>query len=203
MNGLIPFLWNTFTTHQTVCGQQECDFPILGRNRLLYREGSHESDYTNRMNSGVHRITMGWLRLVGCLNMSLDRESLFLSREWQKRPVKRDLHIGQKRHTNMSKDTCTYMSLDRESLFLSLSELAWECSRMEKSHSCWPRTVWCVVNMFRKNGMRPLIITNGTICYSILYFNSPALYIRLKCTYSVISVKLDWLPGNNKKCTID
>ena len=26
-----PFLWNMFTTHQTVCGQQECDFSILGR----------------------------------------------------------------------------------------------------------------------------------------------------------------------------
>jgi len=30
-NGLIPFLWNMFTTHQTVRGQQECDFSILGR----------------------------------------------------------------------------------------------------------------------------------------------------------------------------
>ena len=37
--------------------------------------------------------------------------------------------------------------------------------RMEKSHSCWPRTVWCVVNMFHKNGMRPWLISNGTICY--------------------------------------
>jgi len=71
---------------------------------------------------------------------------------------------------------------------------------MEKSHSGCPRTAWCVVNMFHKNGMSPLIITNGTtwICYSILYRNSPALYIRLKYMYSVISVKLDWLPGNTK-----
>jgi len=75
--------------------------------------------------------------------------------------------------------------------------------RMEKSHSCWPRMVWCVVNMFRKNGMRPLIIANGTICYSIVYCNSPALYTRLKFTYSVISVKLHWLPGNSKKWTIE
>jgi len=75
--------------------------------------------------------------------------------------------------------------------------------RMEKSHSCWPRTAWCVVNMFHKNGMRPLIITNGTICYSTLYCNSPWLYNRQKYVYSVISVKLDWLPGNSKKWTID
>jgi len=31
INGLIPFLWNMFTTHQTVRGQQQCDFSILGR----------------------------------------------------------------------------------------------------------------------------------------------------------------------------
>jgi len=49
--------------------------------------------------------------------------------------------------------------------------------RVEKSHSWWPRTVWCVVNMFQvhKNGMRPLIISNGTKCYSILYSDSPWL----------------------------
>jgi len=51
--------------------------------------------------------------------------------------------------------------------------------------------------------MRPLIMRNGTICYSILYCNSPGLYIRLKQMYSVISVKLDWLPGNTKKWTIE
>jgi len=62
---------------------------------------------------------------------------------------------------------------------------------------------WCVVNMFHENGMRPLIIANGTICCSILYCNSPRLYIRLKYLYPVISVKLDWLPGNSKKWTID
>jgi len=33
-------------------------------------------------------------------------------------------------------------------------------------HSCWPRMVWCVINIFQKNGM---IIANGTICYSNLY----------------------------------
>jgi len=46
------------------------------------------------------------------------------------------------------------------------------CPRMEKSNLI-ERTVWCVVNMFHKNGMRPLIITNGKKCYSILYCNSP------------------------------
>jgi len=33
INGLIPFLWNMFTTHQTFRGQQECDFSILVRSR--------------------------------------------------------------------------------------------------------------------------------------------------------------------------
>jgi len=46
-------------------------------------------------------------------------------------------------------------------------------------------------------------MANGTTCYSILYCNSPRLYIRLKNMYSVISVKLDWLPGNSKKWTIN
>jgi len=76
-------------------------------------------------------------------------------------------------------------------------------SKMEKSHSCWPRTVWCEVNMFYKNGMRPLMIPNGTKCYSILYCNSQWLYIRLKYMYSVISVIVDSLPGNTKKQGID
>ena len=71
--------------------------------------------------------------------------------------------------------------------------------KMEKSHSCWPRTVWCVVNMFHKNRMRSLIIATGRKCYSILYCNLPWLYIRLKCMYSVISVIVDSLPGNSKK----
>ena len=31
INGLIPFLWNIFTTHQAVRGQQKWDFSILGR----------------------------------------------------------------------------------------------------------------------------------------------------------------------------
>jgi len=75
--------------------------------------------------------------------------------------------------------------------------------RMEKLHSCWPRTAWCVLNMFHKNGMRPLIIPYGTICYIILYGNSPILYIKLKYMYSVISAKLHWLPGSSKKWTID
>jgi len=75
--------------------------------------------------------------------------------------------------------------------------------RMEKSHSCWPQTVWCVVDMFHKNGMRPLIIANGTKCYSISYCNSPWLYTRLKYTYSVLSVQIDSLPGNSKKWGID
>jgi len=92
-------------------------------------------------------------------------------------------------------------------LDLSKSTLHWghrlDRPRMEKSHCCWPRTAWCVVNMFHKNGMRPLIITNGTVCYSTLYCNSPTLYNRLKYVYSVISVKLDWLPGSSKKWTID
>ena len=74
---------------------------------------------------------------------------------------------------------------------------------MEKSHSGCPRTAWCVVNVFHKNGMSPLIITNSTICYSILRCYLPALYIKWRYMYSVISVKLYWLLGNTKKWTID
>ena len=74
---------------------------------------------------------------------------------------------------------------------------------MEKSHSGCPRTVWCVVNTFHKNGMSPLRRTNGTIFYSILYRNLRLLYDRLKYVYLVISVIVDWLSGNTKKWTID
>ena len=61
------------------------------------------------------------------------------------------------------------------------------------------------VSQKRNFGMRPLIIANGTKCYSILYCNSPWLYIRLKYTYSesAISVKLDSLPAKTKKQGID
>ena len=31
INGLIPFLWNIFTTHQAVDGPQQCDFSTLGQ----------------------------------------------------------------------------------------------------------------------------------------------------------------------------
>ena len=68
--------------------------------------------------------------------------------------------------------------------------------KMEKLHSSWLPTVWWVENMFGKMSR----MSNNTICYSILYCNSP---IGLKYTYSVISAKLDWLPGNSKKWTID
>ena len=47
--------------------------------------------------------------------------------------------------------------------------------------------------MFHKNGMRPLIITNCRICYSIVYCNSKKLNIGTKYVYKVISVKLDRL----------
>jgi len=105
--------------------------------------------------------------------------------------------------------TCNFSILGRDlipstqsNLFPKLIRL-----RMDQLHSCWPRTVWCVVNMFHKNKMRPLIIANRTKGYSILYCKSPWLYIRLQNTtkyaYWVISVKLDWLPGNCKKWTID
>jgi len=79
----------------------------------------------------------------------------------------------------------------------------WMPPKNGEVHSCWARTVRCVVNMFHKNGMRQLIIGNGTICDSILCWNSPALYLRLRYTYPVISVKLNWLPGNSKKWATD
>jgi len=75
--------------------------------------------------------------------------------------------------------------------------------RMEKSHSACSRTVWCVVNMFHKNGTSSLTRTNGPIFYSILCGNLRELYLRLKYMYSVISVLVDSLPGNTKNRGID
>jgi len=71
--------------------------------------------------------------------------------------------------------------------------------RMEKSHSIHPRTAWCVVNMFHKNGMIPFIRTNCATFYLIIDCNFQALYSSLKYMYSVVSVLLDLLPGNTKK----
>jgi len=71
---------------------------------------------------------------------------------------------------------------------------------MVKSNYGCPRKAWCAVNMFHINGM---IINNGTICYSVLYFSSPVLCIRMKYMQSVISVIVYWLPGNTKEWTID
>jgi len=56
--------------------------------------------------------------------------------------------------------------------------------------------------MFHKNGMRPLIILNGTKCCSILCCNSQSLHIRLKYKYAVISIIVD-SPGNTKQQKID
>jgi len=61
--------------------------------------------------------------------------------------------------------------------------------------------VW--LNMFHKNGMSPTIRTNCTICHSILYSNSRAIYHRLKYLYQVISVKLDLLHANTKHMAIE
>jgi len=68
--------------------------------------------------------------------------------------------------------------------------------RME--HSGCPWTAWIVVNICHnlKNRKSPLISSNGTIFYSVLYCNLWALHSRLKHVYSVISVIVDSLPGN-------
>jgi len=42
-----------------------------------------------------------------------------------------------------------------------------------RTPSVCPRTVWCVVNMFHKNGMSPLIRTIGTILYSVFREQNP------------------------------
>ena len=70
--------------------------------------------------------------------------------------------------------------------------------RMEKSHSGYPRTALCVVNMSHQNGMSPLIRTNasGTMFYSILFCHLRPLYRRLKYMNSVISVTVDSPPDN-------
>ena len=100
--------------------------------------------------------------------------------------------------------SCDRRKLNKRIDYFSGEVMSDESSpRMEKSHSYWPRTVWCVVNMFYKNGMRPLIIANGTKCYSILCSDSNSLYIRqhVKYMYPVISVIVHSLSaaGHTKK----
>ena len=56
--------------------------------------------------------------------------------------------------------------------------------------------------MFHKNGIGPIIRTNGTIFESILYLNSARVYIRLIYVYPVISVNNKRLPGNTKTWTL-
>ena len=56
--------------------------------------------------------------------------------------------------------------------------------------------------MFQRNGIGPIIRTNGTVFWSILYLNSDRVYIRLIYVYSVISVNDKRLPGNTKKWTL-
>jgi len=46
-------------------------------------------------------------------------------------------------------------------------------------HSCWPRMVWCVMNIFHKNGM---IIANGTICYSVKWRLLLLLLVKKECS---------------------
>ena len=52
--------------------------------------------------------------------------------------------------------------------------------------------------MFLKNGTSPIIRTDGTISWSLLYLNSIAVNMRLKYYCSVISVIVDSLPGKTK-----
>ena len=52
--------------------------------------------------------------------------------------------------------------------------------------------------MILKNGTSPIIRTNNTISYSLLYLNSTVVNMRLKYGHSVISVIVDSLPGNTK-----
>ena len=75
------------------------------------------------------------------------------------------LKSTKSRDSNFSDLVGTYLNQTQVSI--------WICNanrrRMEKSHSGCPRTAWCVVNMFHKNGMSPLIRTNGTIFYKFLF----------------------------------
>ena len=59
------------------------------------------------------------------------------------------------------------------------------------------------LSLIHKRGISPMIRTNGTILYSILYFNSRAVYSKLKYMFSVISVKFDLLPANIKNMAIE
>ena len=55
--------------------------------------------------------------------------------------------------------------------------------------------------MFHKNKMGSIIRPSGTICCSLLYYNSWIGYHELKCLYSVISEIDKRLPGNTRKWT--
>jgi len=74
----------------------------------------------------------------------------------------------------------------------------WIRPGMEKSHSGCSWTAWCVVNMLHKNGMSPIIRTNGMIFCSILYLNFRSVYSRLKYMRSVILVMVDSLPASTE-----
>jgi len=70
MNGLIPFLWNMFTTHKTVRGQQECDFSIRGRMRRLYMRRQWHISTWNELMSFVMRQWHGSIRDVSSCDVN-------------------------------------------------------------------------------------------------------------------------------------
>jgi len=71
--------------------------------------------------------------------------------------------------------------------------------RMEKSHSGCPRTAWCIVHMSHKNGMSPLILTNGTICmYIYIFFFAKTNSKRSRKTITSGNQKF-WKPHVPKK----
>jgi len=111
---------------------------------------------------------MGWRRLVGSLKLqvSFAEHSLFYWALLQKRPmILRSLPIILR---SLLIEATAYVSL--------IFWFHWKCCpRMEISHFNHPRTAWCVVNMFHKNGMSQLIRTNGTILSPIIDICLPLL----------------------------
>ena len=60
---LIPFVWNMFTTHQTVRGQQECDFSILGRTHICIICVRNTYTECHMSSWHIYRVC-GWARFV-------------------------------------------------------------------------------------------------------------------------------------------
>jgi len=74
----------------------------------------------------------------------------------------------------------------------------WTCSDGARLFQCVAPRCCTPKIVFHKNEMKPIIRPSGTICYSLLYFNSLRSHNRLKYLSPVIWEKMERLPGNTK-----